>query len=343
MFRKWAVLLLCAAAGCASAEKRLEQGHEAEAEGRWDKAVDLYIDALRRDPEVPGGRERLRSAGNRALGQMLDLAKEFEAAGRDEQAVQEYLRADALVGRVASVRVALKRPPSYTTGRRAAFDRVIEKTLAKADRLAEEGRYDQAAALYGKSIARLEPSKQQRARSNKGRYHALVAGATDALEAGHFAGAASLADRAVAVYGADSKRAADAVVLRARIDDARYDALLVSATEHMSDGRYQAAYALTQDALAIHGPEAEASAAARELAEQVIDAGTVTVAVPPVWRRDRAVRLPAGLLDEINDLLVQEHWSHPPLFVSTLDSRSVRAELRRLGLDRRVTRPRSRP
>jgi hypothetical protein len=163
-----------------------------------------------------------------------------------------------------------------------------------------------------------------------------MAAAKQELDAGRLDQAQSFADDALAVYGAESPRSRAALELQTSIRSARYTALLVAARERMAAGRFQESFAIVGEALAVYGADAEPSAEARALREQVIVAGTVQVAVAPVWRRERLARaVPAGLLDEINDG-VDEYWLKPPLFVEPVDPRVVRGELRRLGLDRTV-------
>jgi hypothetical protein len=61
------------------------------------------------------------------------------------------------------------------------------------------------------------------------------------------------------------------------------------------------------------------------------------VAVVPVWRREKIGRhVPAGLLEDVNATLQDQHWNEPPLFVAIADPRAVRQTLRRLEFDREV-------
>ncbi|MHC4937491.1 MAG: hypothetical protein ACYTHK_00805 [Planctomycetota bacterium] len=330
------IVLLLIAAGCASAEKSFEKARKAEAEGRWGAAADLYIDALKRDPEYPGARDGLRVAGNRAIEDSMKLARQLEGNNRFESAAEEYVRTDDLVRRAAGVRVSLTVPADYSSRRRTTFDRVVESTLAEADRLAGQGLFEDAAATYRRAVARFDPSMKQRDRADAGRFAALVSAARRELEAGRLDLAQSFADDALMVYGTESSRSGDAVQLQGTIRTARYRALVDAAEERRTAGKFQEAFSIVGEALEVYGADAPESEDARALRERIITEGTVQVAFTPVWRLDRVARhLPAGLLDEINDNL-DGYWSKPPLFVEPLDSRLVRGELRRLGLDRLV-------
>lgn len=335
--RTWIAILVVLTVGCVSAQKRYDQAQQAEAEGRWEAAADLYIDALKRDPELPGARDRLKVTGGRALDARLELVREFGASSRFEQAAREYVRIDGLVDRAAAVRVVLKTPADYAGRRRTVFDRAIEQMLEAADRLATEGRHQEAATAYRGAVAKYNPTAKQQDRARIGRYAALVAAATLSLDEGRYDAAHAQVEEALGVHGRDSARSKSAVALEARILDARYRGLLASVQERMREGHYQDAYALVGQALDVYGPEADVSADARDLRDQVIADGSVRVAALPVWRTERvAGRVPAGLLDELNDLLDDKHWTEPPLFIAPYEAKSVRGELRGLEFDRLV-------
>ena len=97
-----AALLLVMLAGCASAKKCFKAGSAAEAEGRWAHATDQYIDALHRDPEFPGARERVRQTGNHTLDEYLNVAGGLEDRGRYDPALKEYAKVDRLMDRAAA-------------------------------------------------------------------------------------------------------------------------------------------------------------------------------------------------------------------------------------------------
>lgn len=324
-------------AACMSAEKRYEQASEDEAQGRWDAAAAKYVDVLRRDPGYPGAREKLQDVGGRAIQDHIEVAQGLEAAGRYERATQEYGTVDRLVETAAGVRVVLRTPPDYATMRRRAFDRAIEQALVAADRLAADGRWQEAVDAYRRAETRHEPTEVQRRRAREGRFRALLGGAKVELVRGQYEGAEAMVVEALAIHGPDSPRSQPAVALREEIQLKRYRTLLAAAREHAGDGHYQQAFQLLEQALQVYGPEAAESAEARELRALVIERGTVTVAVVPLWRREKIGRfVPAGLLEDVNDTLADQHWGEPPLFIAIADPRAVRQTLRRLEFDREV-------
>lgn len=331
------VSLLLAVAACMSAEKRYEQAGEAEAQARWDEAAAKYVDVLRRDPGYPGAREKLESVGNRAIQEHVDVAQGLESAGRYERATQEYGTIDRLVESAAGVRVVLRTPPDYARMRRRAFDHAIEQALVAADRLAADGRWQEAADAYRRAGSRHEPTDVQRRRAREGRFSALLGGARVELVRGHYEGAEAMVVEALAIHGPDSPRSRPAIDLREEIQQKRFTSLLTAARDRADAGRYQEAFALVEQALSVYGPEAAASIEAHQLRDRIIEQGTVRVAVVPVWRREKiGRRVPAGLLEDVNGILEDQHWNEPPLFVTIADPRAVRQALRRLEFDREV-------
>ncbi|MCH7547713.1 MAG: hypothetical protein IID30_15045 [Planctomycetes bacterium] len=124
-----AALMLVMLAGCASAKKSFKAGSAAEAEGRWAQATDQYIDALHRDPEFPGARERVRQTGNLTLEGYLSVARELYDRGRYDPALQEYAKVDRLMDRAAAVGVILDLPAEYNARKNATLTRAIDDAL----------------------------------------------------------------------------------------------------------------------------------------------------------------------------------------------------------------------
>jgi len=335
MSRNSILILAALLVGCVSAEKRYEQAQQAEAAGRWAAAADLYIDALRRDPNIAGAREGLKITGGKAVAQYLATIADMHGSERFARAVDEFKSADSLIKRAASASVALEVPADYAQRRRATYDHAMEQALATADAQMESRRFDVAATSFAEAERRFEPSSEQRARAREGQYRALLGAAQTSLDEQDTASAQSFAERALSVYGEQAMESGDARALRTRIVGARYVALLESAIERAEAGRYQEAYSIVGDALAVYGEDAEESADARALRESVIAHGTVRVAAAPVWRSARAKdELPPGFLDEVNDRLEDGPWANPPLFVAPIEAKEVRDALRAIGAAR---------
>ncbi|MEM8883021.1 MAG: hypothetical protein AAGD14_03040 [Planctomycetota bacterium] len=284
MHKLVSIPLLVLLVGCVSAEKRFEQAQQAEAEGRWAQAADLYIDALRKDAELPGARERLSTVGARALADKLELAERLERNRQYAQAVNEYGGAANLVDRAAAVRVALELPADFVARKEAAIARATDQALENADALLADRRYEQAIARYRDAKNRYVLDDAQTARWNEGLLKALL-GSADQLRL---------------------------------------------------QGQYRPAYDRVLEALAFRDTEE-----ARRLRDTIVEEGTVTVAVLPVWRADdTAATLPPGLLAETNDHLEEGLTAETPLFLRVVDAVDTRKKVRALGFDRMAIRDR---
>ena len=330
-------LLLVLAVGCASAEKRVEQGQEAEQEGRWEEATHRYLDALRKDPGYPGAREKATQAGSRAVADYLKTAAGMESSGQYDRAVTEYRRVDALVAACAAQRVVLSVPGDYQQRRDGVFQRAFDATATSAETAAAAGDWARALDLWRRADAQYEPDAPRIQRSREGRLAALLTGATTELNAGRYAEADSLADAALQVYGPDSPRSKEAREVKLLIVATRYRDLVKDTREAMGRGAYQEAYGLVAQAIEVHGESSPASEEARQLRDEIIEKGTVRVAVAAVWRQDEiGAQTPPGLTDRLDEILAEAHWTNPPLFVSVTDPESVRNEMKRLDYHREV-------
>src|SRR3954451_14713809 len=70
----FATLAAVSVIACASANKRLEQGHELQAKGRPAEAAERYIQALKKDSRLDSARVNLRIAGGQAIDQYMQAA-----------------------------------------------------------------------------------------------------------------------------------------------------------------------------------------------------------------------------------------------------------------------------
>jgi len=322
------LLLLC---GCASAKKSYGKGADAEAEGRWATAAEQYIDALRRDPEYPGARERAYEAGSYAVAEYLDIAHRFEAAQRFESALGEYQKADRMVALAASVRVVIGLPGDYAQRKAMTLGRAVDEAMIAVDRLADDGRWREAFDAYRDLLRRLPMGPAQVQQVRLAQLDALLDGAEEALAAGRYDAATEIAADAIDLFGTDAPQSGPALELLARIDRRHYDDLVASARAQMTAGRFQAADRLACRAIAIYRAESASSLQARELRERIIAQGTVVLAsMPACVRSGLEAGAPAALAAAIDDQLEQAFWAEPPLFIDVADPDDVRRELRRL-------------
>ena len=192
----WATLaLLALLTGCASAEKRLEQGQELEAAGRFEAAVGRYVEALEKDPGIPGGRERLQAVGDSAVARRLGNVRALRGRGDYPGAADQYRGADGLVARARTVGVHLTLSQDYHEARRETFDDAFDGLMARGQRSAERGQWDAAVGDFQTARNRFEPSMDQRAASLEAEAEALLGWSDQALEAGQLQTAFEVASR----------------------------------------------------------------------------------------------------------------------------------------------------
>ena len=194
------ILLAAAACGCASATKRFEQGAELEAQGRYAEAAERYIQALRKDPGMPGARQHLADLGPRIIADRMAEADGYAASGFQIQRAESYRAIDDFVAATAGVGVPLPLPPGYHDKRRAGFDAAIAQLGSSGERAESEGRWGDAIHAY-EQVPVYEPGARQAESARVAQGHAWLSWAEADLGAGHCRDALEHAGRALAMPG----------------------------------------------------------------------------------------------------------------------------------------------
>ncbi len=195
-----ALLPLTMAAGCMSANKRLEQGMKLEERGRPADAARRYVDALRRDPNLADARARLQESGRLAVEQYLSESDAASSAGAHGDAAESLLQLDALRRNAAAVGVELAVPADYAQHRRAVLDAAIEGAVDQSAQLAQSGRFDDALGRLER-VGRWQPGAEQRRRADEARLGTYAEWVESEMAAGRFRAAYGVAERAVAALG----------------------------------------------------------------------------------------------------------------------------------------------
>jgi hypothetical protein len=203
----WGVAITLA--GCASANKRFEQGAQLEREGRPAEAADRYIQALKKDSHLDSARVGLRNAGAAAIAQYLATAN--DPSTQAPAAADAYLSVDALQKAALAVGIFLPGPTGYAESRRAAFDKAIARAISDAPLYAAQGQYDQAMSRLQHAATTYEPSAAQAAAMGANGATVMLAWGHAEMSAGNFRSAFGRVDRMSEVPGAT----------QAQIDDAR--------------------------------------------------------------------------------------------------------------------------
>ena len=261
-------------------------------------------------------------AGCRTAGGVYTDAMEMETTGRMEDAARAY--ADAL-----------RRDPDIANARGrlvVAGREAVRQRLAAAEASgSRSGAADQmlaAEALVGEA-ANVGVSLDRPATFDAD-VRAACAAAVDALldagreqtGGGDYAAALGVLDRA-RTYRPSAERRQD-------LDEAARTAYGGWATADLASGRFRAALAHADAALALAAPgSADADALQRTRAD-VLDAGTLFAAVFPAARprTPRGDALPDGFLRDVTDVLLDDRLAPPPLFVAFADPTETRRALR---------------
>lgn len=192
----WITLaLLTLAWGCASAEKRLEQGQELENAGRFEAAVGRYVEALEKDAAIPGGRERLQTVGDSAVARRLGNVRGLRGRGDYAGAADQYRGIDGIVARARTVGVHLTLPGDYGEARRGTFDDAFDGLMARGHRSVEGGRWEPAVEDFRTARRHFEPSMDQQAASLEAEAEALLGWSDEELAAGRLRSAFDVASR----------------------------------------------------------------------------------------------------------------------------------------------------
>ena len=154
-------LTLLVVSACASAEDRLNEGLALQSQGRYVEAVYRYAEAIEKDSEIVGARENMMAAGDSAVMIAMDEADDLERRGDPVAAAGRYRTIDQMLARVRQVGERLPLPSDYSDIRRAIFNTAIDWQMFEGDRAAQEGRWDEAVALYRGARGDLLPSRSQ--------------------------------------------------------------------------------------------------------------------------------------------------------------------------------------
>ncbi len=335
-----ACLLLVLLIGCASAKKSFKEGSASESEGRWAQATGQYIEALQRDPEFPGARERVLQTGNHTIEGFLVVARGLDDRGRYDAALREFAKIDFLMDRAASVGVILDLPADYKDRRESTRAAAISNALALAERIAADGRWRQAIGAYRDIKQHYQLTSHQLAQVRRAQFDLFITGTKENIRGEQFDRAETIALDAMEIFGANAPESQPLHDLLVTIHERQYQVRLTSTRDLMDARQYQNALRHVERALDVYGPDAPESRAAQELLDRIIKLGTVKVAVLPIWRRHNvAEHIPGDLLDDLEYELEHALRSEPPLFISMVNPDEVRRVIYRLDADRTIISP----
>lgn len=211
---KFLVLLLIAfLCGCASAEKRLEQGTDLEARGQYENAVMRYVQALEKDPSLDEARIRLVEAGDQAIADRLQDSRELITRGDPLGSAAHLHRLDTVVAKARSVGVRLTVPVDYSARRREVFDDAFESLVARGTMARQQGRWEAGLEDYRRARREFEPSLEQRNRALTEESTLLVQWSEGEYERGHLRNAFGIAANVMEMEWSPPAQAARASAL----------------------------------------------------------------------------------------------------------------------------------
>ncbi|MCZ6755900.1 MAG: hypothetical protein O7E49_11360 [Gemmatimonadetes bacterium] len=214
-----ALALVLAIGGCASANKRYQQGSELEQQGRYIEAARKYIDALKKDGDHPQARARLRAVGPRAVNSFLENAQLAAGSGRVADAADSYLRLDEFFAAAAAVGEPIPRPSDYADQRRTMFDEAIGALIADGRASEEAGAWYAAKRAYHRAD-RYFPDPGQVDLLIDGLVSTYLGWSEADLDMGRYRSALEHADQAFGLAGdPDSEAGRTALELRATAID----------------------------------------------------------------------------------------------------------------------------
>ncbi|MEM1055123.1 MAG: hypothetical protein AAGI52_06325 [Bacteroidota bacterium] len=260
-----------------------------------------------------------------------DDAMEAEAAGDLPRAFDRYhtaLRRDETIG-TARDRLAI-------VGRQLVEGSLADATRAEPTRAADlyiqaEG-YVSRAAEVGVPLDLPGAFDADRDAAFAAAVASLIGAAAEARQTGTFSDALGLLRRADTYRPTEEERVA--------LDDEARLIYTGWAEDDLARGRFRRAFSSTESALGFLAPESEAALALRSLQAAIVAAGSIRVAFFPLETGsdtdgDRGpvgrtgTRPPFGFVADLDDVLNDDHWTRPPLFVLSADPADVRRALRR--------------
>ena len=149
--RLWLILVLGGSLlGCA-AEVSLQSGEEMSAAGRWEEAVQFYLDAASRDPQNVEIRLALARSMQEASQQLVRQAQELLKNNRVDEAAAAYRRA---------LRYNAENTAAQAGLIRIAILRQVDERLSRARDRMEKGEW-RAAQVEAAAALRLDPEHPQ--------------------------------------------------------------------------------------------------------------------------------------------------------------------------------------
>ncbi len=318
-----ALLALLTLAGCKTAERVYTDAMALETSGDVEAAARAYADALRRDGSLANARGRLAVAGREAVARRIATAG---TASTRSGAADEWLAAASLVREAQAVGVTVERPASFEQDVDAACDAAVDALADAGDERAAAGDADAAIGFYDRA-RQYRPTTQRAAELDRVSVDVLLAGGQSRIASGDFGPGLALLDRARR-YRPTADRQRD-------LDESARDGYADWSAADLAAGRFRAALGHADQALTLAPTGSTVAAQIARLRADVLDAGTVVVAVFPAIqpRTPAGDALPNTFLRDVSDVLLDDRLTEPVPFRLVVDPADTRRALRQSRAD----------
>lgn len=287
---------------------------------------------LRIIPTVIGVMTLLWMTGCASTQKRYDKAQDLEAQGRYAEAADYYIK-------------VLEKDPDWEGGTerlQEAGNQAVVLLFDDADEARLDGNFDEALRRIDQLDALLDAARGVGVTLDVPNDYAAFRDAVteSAIEA--FIAEADRAERAG--DWSEALEAYEKAAVYTNNNDQREDLIQRQADVHLRWGEYEfdrdyyrAGFDHAQHALDLVGPNHPLSERALAMQVTALEAGTRAVAFLPFWRTDEVFReAPANVVQDLNDVLLYDHWATPQPFIASADPVQLRRELRRLRYDRSV-------
>ena len=208
------LLLVSLISGCASSEKLLERGVEAEEKGEYHRSATYYISVLEKEPDWEEAREGLMRVGTIAVDNLLDDANAKEDLGEFDEAISSLDKLDDLRTDALGVGVNLSVPSDYDSYRERLGQAAIVSLIRRGERAEENADWEEALETYARVQERytLSIDQDEEMRLSIARVH--MKWAEQDIQQGYYRSAFDRAGNAIGVLGEDHPRAGGAFDLQ---------------------------------------------------------------------------------------------------------------------------------
>lgn len=267
------------------------------------------------------------ASGCTSTKERFEKGVELEERGRYEEAAQYYIRVlnddsgyDEARVRLAEIAPAIVDARMEDAARKTSANLFVEAydTYVSLESFLQQCRF------VGVEVAEPEGLEDLKYAADRRAFEQLMTRAAGATADGDFARAIQAYERARtwASITEEQRLAIDAEVARVEY---------IWALRLAEGGEYRAAFDHAAAGLALVAPNTDLHRELALLQERALADGSVVVAFLPLGQTDEVMRsTPTTFIDDLNDVLLYDFWSVPPVFIVTADPVEVRREMRRI-------------